>query len=91
MVYGIRRSNYILLNDASSPIGLSAISSISSIRLMRSIVFQRNLQCYCRTTSLSLETPPKMLRTNMPSRKAKQPPHHLPRTTPTPHRHIMIL
>jgi len=42
MVYGNRRSNYVLRNHASSPIGLSAISSISSIRLMRSIVrFQR--------------------------------------------------
>jgi len=42
MVYGNRRSNYLLRNHASSPIGLSAISSISSIRLMRSIVkFQR--------------------------------------------------
>jgi len=41
MVYGNRRSNYVLRNHASSPIGLSAISSIS-IRLMRSIVrFQR--------------------------------------------------
>jgi len=37
MVYGNRRSNYVLRNYASSPIGLSAISSIS-IRLMRSIV-----------------------------------------------------
>jgi len=42
MVYGNRRSNYVLRNHASSPIGLSAISSIS-IRLMRSIVrFQRS-------------------------------------------------
>jgi len=31
MVYGNRRSNYVLRNHASSPIGLSAISSISSI------------------------------------------------------------
>jgi len=37
MVYGNRRSNYVLRNHASSPIGLSAISSIS-IRLMISIV-----------------------------------------------------
>ncbi len=44
MVYGNRRSNYVLRSHASSPIGLSAISSISSIRLMRSIVrFQRLL------------------------------------------------
>jgi len=41
MVYRNRRSNYILRNYASSPIGLSAISFIS-IRLIRSIVrFQR--------------------------------------------------
>ncbi len=41
MVYRNRRSNYVLRNHASSPIGLSAISS-TSIRLMRSIVrFQR--------------------------------------------------
>jgi len=45
MVYGNRRSNYVLRNHASSPIGLSAISSTHpSIRLMRSIVrFQRLL------------------------------------------------
>jgi len=43
MVYGNRRSNYVLRNHASSPIGLSAISS-TSIRLMRSIVrFQRGV------------------------------------------------
>jgi len=42
MVYGNRRSNYVLRNHASSPIGLSAIS-FTSIRLMRSIVrFQRS-------------------------------------------------
>ncbi len=33
----------MLRNHASSPIGLCAISSISSIRLMRSIVFQRQV------------------------------------------------
>jgi len=38
MVYGNRRSNYILRNYASSPIGLGVISSILSIRLIRSIV-----------------------------------------------------
>jgi len=48
IVYRNRRSNYVLRNHASSPIGLSTISS-TSIRLMGSIVrFQRSIKYYIK-------------------------------------------